>query len=351
VAAGAATVLWEMWRRAPTPTPTPTPTLTLTPTPTPTPTLTPIINGKSHVYIAKGGTPEQNVEKVIQMMGGIQNIVKADDTVIVKPNGQWIDPGYGTSVKALKKLIDLILAHPSSFVGEIVICENTHCRGTNANCDNYRALVNSYGRNNISFIAWSKQGSYVVEGYHDAAELSYPVFTTPLGTYINFKTSKFKFINFPAAKTHSVGKVTCCIKNFLGVVRNPGLSETDSRGCGGEPASGGFHGPNWSGYWMYAAIADFMRRVRKPDLNIVDGTYMADYSYTGKVTETKTVLASIDPVAADYYVTKYLIYPITKHDDHNPDTPGGMGKRLADVAAYGIGTNKEGEMVMQHYSF
>jgi len=334
----------------PTPTSTPTPTLTSTPTPTPTPTPSPTLTGKSHIYVSRNGTPEQNVEKIIEMMGGIRNIVDADDTVIIKPNGQWKEPGC-TSVNPVRRLIDLILAHPDGFGGEVVICENTHCRGTNANCDNYEALANSYERDNVSFFAWSRQGSYKVEDYHGTAELSYPVFTTPLGTYIDFKKSKFKFINFPVSKTHmaELGGLTCCIKNHLGVVRNPGLEGTDSRGCGGTVIMGvGYHGD-----WLSAAVADFMVRVRKPDLNIVDATYTevnSPYPQAG-VHETKTILASNDPIAADYYVTKYLVYPITNHDDHNPDTPSGMGKQLADAAAYGVGTNDESQMEFHTFYF
>jgi len=350
VVVAAATGAYLLTRPAPTPTPTqtqtstrtPTPTLTLTPTISPT--LTPSPTGKSHIYVSKNGTLEQNVEKVIEMMGGIHNIVKVDDIVIIKPNGQWKEPEC-TSVDAMRRLIDLILAHPDGFTGEVVICENTHCRGTNLNCDNYKALANSYEMDNVSFLAWSKQGSYKVEGYHGEAELSYPVFTTPLGMHINFKISNFKFINFPLPRTHDplVGGLTCCLKNHLGVVRNPGLVGTDERGCGGEVGwpNVGFHGD-----WLSAAVADFMVRVRKPDLNMVDATNIivhSPYPHTG-CHGTKTILASIDPIAADYYVTKYLVYPITNHDDHNPDTPSGMGKQLADAAAYGVGTNNEAKM-------
>lgn len=329
----------------PTPEPTPTPA---TPTPTPTPT------GKSHIYVSKNGTPEQNVEKVIEMIGGIQRLVGKDDTVIIKPNGQWI--GETTSVNAVRKLIDLILANPDGFGGEVVICENTHCRGSNPNCDNFRALADSYGRNNVSFFAWSKQGSYKVEGYHGKAELSYPVFTTPLGTYINFKTSNFKFINFPCVRTHDplIGGLTCCLKNHLGVVRNPGLIGTDERGCGGSVGwpNVGFHGD-----WLSAAVADWMTRVRKPDLNIVDATktILHEYAPAGHH-HTNTVVASTDPIAADYYVAKYIMYPITRHDHHNPDTPSadtpsGMGKQLAEAAAYGVGTNNESQMEFHIFNF
>jgi len=82
-------------------------------------------NNISEIFIVKNGTSEQNVSKAVEMMGGISKIIESDSIVIVKPNCQW--SGYGiTNTNAIKGFIDLVLAHPEGFTGEIVIAENVH---------------------------------------------------------------------------------------------------------------------------------------------------------------------------------------------------------------------------------
>lgn len=78
----------------------------------------------SHIYISKNGTPQQNVAKVIEMMGGIEKIIGLNDIVILKPNAQWWNQGR-TNLAAMKGFIDLVLGIPG-FKGEIIIAENHH---------------------------------------------------------------------------------------------------------------------------------------------------------------------------------------------------------------------------------
>ncbi|HOR22093.1 MAG TPA: hypothetical protein PLY43_05165, partial [Ruminococcus sp.] len=39
----------------------------------------------SHIYVANGGSPEENMTKIIQMIGGIDKIIGLEDIVIIKP--------------------------------------------------------------------------------------------------------------------------------------------------------------------------------------------------------------------------------------------------------------------------
>lgn len=47
----------------------------------------------SIIYRAVNGTPEQNLKKVIELMGGIERIIGSDDVVLIKPNVQWWNQG------------------------------------------------------------------------------------------------------------------------------------------------------------------------------------------------------------------------------------------------------------------
>lgn len=81
-------------------------------------------NPESHVYVSKNGTPQQNVFKVIEMMGGLEKFIGVNDIVILKPNAQWWNQGR-TNLAAMKGFIDLVLDMPG-FKGEIIVAENHH---------------------------------------------------------------------------------------------------------------------------------------------------------------------------------------------------------------------------------
>ena len=76
------------------------------------------------IYLARNGSPQQNVAKVMDMMGGIEQFIGVNDIVILKPNAQWWNQGR-TNLAAMKGFIDLVLAIPG-FQGEIIIGENQH---------------------------------------------------------------------------------------------------------------------------------------------------------------------------------------------------------------------------------
>lgn len=46
-------------------------------------------NGFTLIHVAQNGTAYQNIDKIMYMMGGIQNIINKDDIVVIKPNCQW----------------------------------------------------------------------------------------------------------------------------------------------------------------------------------------------------------------------------------------------------------------------
>jgi len=81
-------------------------------------------SAESHIYLAKNGTPQQNISKVIELMGGIEKFIGTDDIILLKPNCQWWNQGR-TNLAAMKGFIDLVLQRPG-FHGEIIIAENHH---------------------------------------------------------------------------------------------------------------------------------------------------------------------------------------------------------------------------------
>jgi hypothetical protein len=82
-------------------------------------------NPEVTVYRAVNGNPETNLEKVIDLLGGIENIIGSYDVVVIKPNVQWWNHG-APNLAAMKVLVDIIMNRPGGFHGEVIIAENCH---------------------------------------------------------------------------------------------------------------------------------------------------------------------------------------------------------------------------------
>ena len=139
---------------------------------------------KASVFVAKNGTPAENVAKVIEMrFGGIENFIGPDDVVVINPNGQWINQG-GSNCACCMGLIDLILNRPGGFSGEILFVENTQfneegywtanefglLRNGPYNFNDMIAYYHGLGHNNVSgFRLWNRERDWV----------NWPVITGP----------------------------------------------------------------------------------------------------------------------------------------------------------------------------
>ncbi len=380
---------------------------------------TPTMGGKSLIYEAKNGTPEQNMAKVIEMMGGIGKIIDKNDIVILKPNAQWWNQGM-TNTNAMKGFIELVLG-VSGFAGEIIIAENHHCYGSryspnirgwntqNRNGDfNYNELVayfNRKGFRNVTKYHWVDAGPFsgdeslksklmrpvkevvkkilniqrgkLVSGpeegdgyvwteidYHyngKKTRMTYPVFTSEYSkTTIDFKKGAWKngkytgqpvkFINFAGLNHHSsFAGATSAVKNYLGVV---------DLTCGYKGARPrGYHNFHYIGIpGMGGAVGTFMKTIRRADLNIVtaDWTGFGSRTDTSLAARTRTIIAGTDPVALDYYGTKYVLYPLggPVANLNNPDDKKGpLRKYLELCCTQGIGTLDEQKMEILKYKF
>lgn len=246
---------------------------------------------RSGLIRAVNGSPAENLEKVMDMMGGVGAIVGSDDVVIVKPNAQWWNQG-ATNLCALETFVEMVMDRRGGFQGEVVIAENCHrgktpwrstssgwaCLFERNSCipgiRNLNELCQTLKRRydqSFSVVHWvdveagasrvfsPEDGlGYVYcdgtggvpmvkcdngcegENYRSTV-MSYPIFVTGKGTVVDFKNGvwedgsytgqRVKFINFAALNHHSTYcGVTSVIKNYLGV--------TDMSG-GPDPHDGG----------------------------------------------------------------------------------------------------------------
>lgn len=335
-------------------------------------------DNKSYVYLAKNDSPENNMRKVIEMMGGIGEVIEPGDIVLLKPNAQWWNQGT-TNTNAMKAFIQMVLEMPD-FRGEIIIADNHHfpehdsrgwtteLRNGDYNLNELIKYFQKEGYRNVTKYHWH-DGGPSIPGFWGGAEngrvvkgpeegdgyvwrknlvytapsgrqsmMSYPVFTSQFsGITIDFlrgpwkdgrylKKRKMKFINFSGLNHHGSTGVTASIKNYLGIC---------DMTCGhrGKKPQGfyNFHfvgGSNlhwrlkrvlekfgWKDYLtaIGGCVGYFMKNVRIADLNVITAEWVgygskSDSNFRAR---TRTILASVDPVALDYTATREVLMPAT----------------------------------------
>ena len=311
-----------------------------------------------------GGTDNHHagIDALLQLMGenglkfyrslhdtalsGPSGMIQTNDVVLIKVNAQWKYRGC-TNSDLIRGLVQSILDHPDGFDGEVVIFENGQGRGSlncntsssyggdtsvhaNANNESHSFLylvntvfndprVSAYLLDPIrnTFIGAT---DHVTNGYRTYENVSYPCFTTAGGHRIellegiwqgNAYIQNLKLINVPVLKYHDTGgsEMTASLKHFYGVV-----SMSDG----------------YSNFRHYDGLGETSGKmvvsVRTPVLNIIDAIWVSFSSLSGypanTTYQTNQILACQDPVALDYWASKYILYPISNNSRHLP-TPGG----------------------------
>lgn len=171
--------------------------------------------------------------------------------------------------------------------------------------------------------------------------MSYPIFQTDKGTTIDLKNGiwrkgsytgqPLKFVNCAALNHHSFYcGPTSAIKNFLGVCDLSGGPDPNNHGKLTNKYYN-FHSfpfDKWSkgpaSGMLGLEIGMFLNSIRKPDLNLTTAELIGLSSRTETpIAQTRAVCACADPVALDYHTTKYILYPNSKTQLHNPDNTKG----------------------------
>jgi len=275
-------------------------------------------------------------------LGGKDGLIDKEDVVLIKVNAQWKYKGC-TNSDVIRGLIQRILEHPSGFSGEIVLFENgqrfgsldcdTRCGGrypdtsVHANAEDeshsFSYLVDKvFADKRVSqYLLDPLRETFIcnddheTSGYRKFNQVSYPCFTTVKGNRIELKEGlfngtsyddKLKLINIPVLKHHDGCGITGALKNFYGV-----LSMADGKSEERHYSKLGQH------------CGEMIAHVRTPVLNILDCIWVTQIAWAGYPPENTTrldqLLASLDPVALDYWAAKHLLYPIDNNEEHHPD--------------------------------
>lgn len=222
----------------------------------------------------RGGEPAQMFDRAITAMGGIEQFIKPGQKVVVKPNIGWARTpaeAANTNPDLVGHIVKLCLKAGAK---EVKVFDNT--------CNEWQQCYQLSGIEKAVLAA----GGLIVPGnsesYYSEVELK-------LGRQLK-KTLIHKawleadaIINLPILKNHGGARMTCVMKNLMGIVWDRRYyHRTDLHQC----------------------IADCATLSKKPILNIVDaynvmmqngprGTGLAD------VAQKKALIMSRDMVAAD----------------------------------------------------
>ncbi len=229
--------------------------------------------GSPDLVAVRGGERVAMLEAAVAALGGMERFVKKGQTVVIKPNAAWDKPAAlaaNTHPSLVGRMVELCLKAGAK---EVSVFDHT--------CDNWqRSYENSGIREAVE-----KAGGKMVAA-HD--ESMYVDREAPQA--VSLKKAKVHkliadadvFINMPVLKHHGGAVMTAALKNVMGLVWDRGF----------------FHKND-----LQQCIADGVY-LRKPDLNILDAySPMMRNGPKGKdekdLLDTKTLIASVDPVACD----------------------------------------------------
>jgi hypothetical protein len=273
---------------------------------------------------------------------GPDGLFGRDDVVLIKVNSQWDQRG-GTNTDLLFAVITTLATHPEGFTGEIIVADNGQDQYGSAgsggsldwaenNAANYSQSVQDVvdaltSTCNVSTYLWDDITLQHVDEYHEGnlmdgyivnttvnaatgLMVSYPKFRTKYGTFISFKHGvwnprsetydgeRLKVINMPVLKTHGGYGVTASVKHYMGVVSD---KLTSSLGVRSHSTIG------------QGGMGTEMAETRMPTLNLLDAIWInaaprnGPRTSYGEAVQVNIIAASRDPVALDYWATKYVL--------------------------------------------
>jgi uncharacterized protein (DUF362 family)/Pyruvate/2-oxoacid:ferredoxin oxidoreductase delta subunit len=225
----------------------------------------------SRVAITKiNGNINSAIKRAIELVGGMESVVSEGDEVYLKPN--FVAPRSSSAgVTTDLEVIRVVAEEVRRCGGTPVIFETPAIEFDREKV--YRFLgLREFGRSN---------GIRISEYAGDLVKVRVPDGKVLKSIKLPECLRNRKIINLPKLKTHVSAKMTCAMKNLIGLLPNCEKRRVHVRG-------------------VHEAIADICKVVQ-PVLNVVDAgmCMQGDGPTYGDAVETGLILASKDMVAVD----------------------------------------------------
>ena len=242
---------------------------------------------KYDMIAVMGGNPDAMFDLGIQELGGMGAFVKKGQKVLIKPNIGWdVIPEHAANTNPL--LVKRIVEHCfRAGAKEVYVLDHS--------LDNW---VNCYKNSGIEKAAKSG-GAKVVpansESYYQQVDIPGGIRLQSVKVH-QLLLETDVFINVPILKDHNSVRMTCCLKNTMGLVWDRGY---------------------WHANNLNQCIADYALYEKKPNLNIIDCfNVMVKHGPQGvskeDVVAMKSQIITTDWVAGDAAAARMLGVPAEK---------------------------------------
>jgi len=255
------------------------------------------------LVVARGGEPEELVQRALAALGGMEQFVQPGDDVIVKPN---ICVAYHTYEYAAT-------TNPWVVAALVKLCLEAGARRVRVMDYPFGGTPEqAYVRSGIQEQVVAAGGEMVIMSQFKfvATEIPQGVALRQCDIYDDVLNADV-VINVPIAKHHGLARLTLGMKNLMGVIRNRPMMH----------------------HKLGQRLADLTSRVR-PALTVVDAVrILVDNGPTGgsldDVRKMDTVIASPDLVAADSYAA--TLFGLQPNDLAYVRAATAMGLGLSDL--------------------
>ena len=219
------------------------------------------------------------VRRAIDLIGGIENAVKPEDIVLIKPNGVGggIRPGVATSAPVVEALVELVKEGGAK---EVIIGEAESLTGVKWEKLGYKEVAERTGAKLLDFDEDEKVEIEVPEG---VIFKKIDVSKTLLNADV--------IINVPVLKVNLCANYSGALKNWMGVFLKRGKVSAHM-------ARAPETGSNMSG--LHQAIVDINKAI-KPRLTVIDGIVALEGASggSGDSRQMNLIIAGWNPVAVD----------------------------------------------------
>jgi uncharacterized protein (DUF362 family) len=249
------------------------------------------------------------VEKAIDLLGGINEVTRHKQKIMLKPNLVFDDPNCTTKPVVIKSLARLMKA-----AGKEVLIGEGSAAASGINADD----SGIYFTRKAEMLDKMQQQVFDKLGYTDLAkELGVPLINLHTGELVDVEVQNAHFFkkltihrslrdidmlcSVPMMKTHSLATVTLGLRNVVGLY--PGTAYCSVRSCVHEQAEqGGSPGIAYE-------ILD-MVKANKLELTVIDGSMAMEGEgpSSGTLVKMDLIIAGTNPLATDMVAAATMGY-------------------------------------------